>query len=54
MKARTALYVAAQVMGDLNAISGKTIGKRVTRRLLGRYTGKTMMRRLMGTTRHRK
>lgn len=52
MKLRSAIYLTGQLMGDVNAVRNGTIIKRITRRLLGRYTGKTMMRKLMGTTRH--
>jgi hypothetical protein len=48
MKSRSALYVLAQLMGDVNAVSNKSIGKRIARRSLGRITGKTVLRRLVG------
>jgi len=47
MKARSALYVLAQILGDANAVSNKSIGKRIARRSLGRVAGKSVLRRLV-------
>ena len=47
MKTRSALYLLAQILGDVNSVSRKSIGRRVARRSLGRFTGKTLLRRLV-------
>jgi len=47
MKSRSALYVLAQILGDVNAVSNKSIGKRIARRSLGRVAGKSVLRRLV-------
>jgi hypothetical protein len=43
-KSRSALYTAARLMGDANAIQRGTVGKRIARRLVGRATGRMMGR----------
>lgn len=48
MNVRSALYLLAQLMGDANAIGNKSVVQRIARRIMGKYTGKMMMRRLIG------
>ncbi len=43
-KVRTALYKTARILGDVNAVLRGTIKKRIARRLLGRFAGKTIGR----------
>lgn len=40
MGLRSALYKAARIMGDLNAVKKGTPGKRLARRGAGKLTGK--------------
>jgi len=42
MGLRSALYKAAKIMGDINAIQKGKVGKRATRRLAGKATGRTL------------
>ena len=37
---RSALYLLARLLGDLNAIRRGTVGQRVLRRILGRIIGR--------------
>jgi hypothetical protein len=46
-KTRGALYGAARVLGDYNAIRRGTVGRRVGRRVYGKATGR-LARRLFG------
>jgi hypothetical protein len=39
-KTRSALYKAARILGDINAVKRGTVGKRITRRVAGRATGR--------------
>ncbi len=48
MNIRSILYFLAQILGDANAISKNSVVKRIARRSIGRYSGKHMMRRLVG------
>lgn len=41
-KTRGFLYALAKLLGDLNAISKGKIGKRVARRVVGKYTQKSL------------
>jgi hypothetical protein len=43
-RTRSALYKLARVLGDVNAVSRGTVGKRVARRVVGRATGRQMRR----------
>jgi len=41
---RSLLYLIAKLMGDWNAIKKNKVGKRVTRRIAGKITGKGLRR----------
>jgi hypothetical protein len=43
-KIRTLLYSLAKILGDINAIKGGTIGKRIVRRTAGKIIGRQMGR----------
>ena len=45
-KVRGLLYLAARVLGDVNAVRRNRVGQRVARRVAGRAVGRTLMRRL--------
>ena len=45
MNVRSALYLAARLMGDARALQTGTVTRRVVRRLAGKMTGR-MLRRL--------
>ncbi|MBM7634098.1 hypothetical protein JOD17_003198 [Geomicrobium sediminis] len=45
-KFRGYLYKTARIMGDINAIKKGTVGKRIARRMAGRFTGKAIFRRI--------
>jgi len=47
MKARNTLYWLAQIMGDVNSAKKGTVLLRIQRRAMGRFTGKTLMRKLV-------
>lgn len=46
MKLRSFLYFLAQILGDVQAVRSGTVGKRIQRRIFGRFTGKQLMRRI--------
>ena len=39
---RSTLYKVARIMGDINAVQKGKIGKRIARRLVGKYSGRGM------------
>lgn len=39
-KIRSALYFAAKILGDVNAVKRGTVGKRIMRRAAGKVTGR--------------
>lgn len=41
-KIRAALYKTAKVLGDVNAAKEGKVGKRVERRVAGKFTGKLL------------
>jgi hypothetical protein len=41
-KSRSELYGVAKLMGDVNAIQEGTVGKRIVRRVVGKFTGRTL------------
>lgn len=41
-KTRGFLYMLAKLLGDVNAVKKGTIGKRMTRRIVGKATSKAM------------
>lgn len=43
-KFRSILYMCGRFLGDINAIRRGTVGKRIMRRIAGRYTGKALGR----------
>lgn len=43
-KTRSALYMTARLLGDVNAVKRGTVGKRVARRVVGRAAGRGMGR----------
>ena len=42
MRLRSALYLAARLMGDYSAVKHGRVGKRIARRIAGRYTGRLL------------
>ena len=46
MKTRNFLYLVARLMGDAEAGRKGTVVTRIQRRLMGRFAGKTLFRRL--------
>jgi hypothetical protein len=46
MGLRSALYTIARLMGDVNAVNKGKVGKRVTRRVAGKTTGRTLRKLL--------
>lgn len=42
MGLRSALYKAARLMGDVNAVKKGKVGKRVARRAAGKVTGRSL------------
>ena len=45
---RSLLYKLARILGDLSAVSKGKSGKRVTRRIIGKQTGKILKRIFRG------
>ncbi len=44
MKARGFLYWLARLLGDLNAVKKKKVGRRIARRAAGKVTGRAFRR----------
>lgn len=47
MNIRNALYLLAQLIGDINSAKRGRVIQRVQRRAMGRFTGKMLMRKLI-------
>lgn len=47
MSVRSTLYLAAKIMGDVNAVKKGKVGRRVGRRIAGKGTGR-VLRKLFG------
>lgn len=41
-KVRGSFYKSAKFLGDVSAVKNGTVAKRLTRRVAGRYTGKSL------------
>ena len=41
-KLRSGLYKSARILGDVNAAQKKKIGKRIARRVVGKFTGRAI------------
>ena len=40
------LYKTAKYLGDINSVSRKRVGKRITNRIAGKVIGRTLLRKL--------
>jgi hypothetical protein len=45
-KVRSALYLAARLLGDVQAVKRRKVGQRIRRRVVGNVLGRTIMRRI--------
>jgi hypothetical protein len=45
-KTRGVLYRVARILGDVNAVQKGTVGRRATRRVVGKQTGRTLRKLL--------